>query len=169
MMWGLLVRLAFAACLALLLAAPAFAGSRATINVGVVVTGAFASPLVGSWHSKTAALGSIYHFTVSGRSGAFYQLVSLPLPEGKGSCDLRVGGVIHSLERAAKRSSYEMRYSIQSADVVTSSTDVDGCTDVAAAYLSDVSADGTRRMILSRTGRDRLIDTASGTEYALAP
>ena len=160
------MRLVFAASLALLLVAPAFAGSASTVRVGLVVTGHFASPLEGAWHSPTAARGTIYHFVVNASSGVVYQLVSMPLRETSGTCNLRVSGVIYSLEQTSAGSSYEMRYSIQSADVVTSSTDYDDCKDVAASYLSDIAAaDGTRRLILSRTGEARLIDSATGTEY----
>lgn len=160
------MRLVSAASLALLMAAPALAGGASAIHVGLVVTGRIASPLVGAWHSKTAARGTIYHFVVGGSSGAVYELVSIPLRETSGTCDLRVGGVIHSLEPTSGEASYEMQYSIRTADVVTSSTDFDDCEDVAASYLNDVAAAvGTRRLILSRTGEGRLIDSATGAEY----
>jgi hypothetical protein len=59
-----------------------------------------------------------------------------------------------------------MRYSIQSADVVTSSTDFDDCKDAAASYLGDIAAaDGTKSLILSRAGEGRLIDSTTGQEY----
>jgi hypothetical protein len=162
------VRIAFAAFLALLAAAPALAGSASTIHVGLIVTGSFASPLVGAWHARTAARGTIYHFVVSGNSGTFYQLVSIPLGAAPkaGKCDLRVSGVIHSLEQTPGAASYEMQYSIQSADLVTSSTNFDDCKDVAASYLSDIpAAENTNSLILSRTGEGRLIDNATGADY----
>ena len=172
------MRIAFAAALALLLAAtPALAGRASTINVGLVVTGNFASALVGTWHSRTAARGAIYHFVVAGSSGAFFKLVSIRLPEtsptaakdalsaAPGKCDLRVGGVIYSLEQTSG-ATYQMQYSVQSADVVTSSTNSEDCQDVAASYLSDIAAaDGTQSLILSRTGEGYLIDGATGAEY----
>lgn len=113
------------------------------MHVGLVVTGSIASSLSGTWDSRTAARGTIYHFVVSGRSGVVYELVSIPLREPSpnaaedvigaaptaGTCDLRVSGVIYSLERisggtaAASSdyhlgSSYEMQYSIRSAEAV---------------------------------------------------
>jgi hypothetical protein len=166
MIRGLLVRLAFAALLSLLLTGPVLAGGTSTINVGLVVTGAFASPLTGSWHSPTAARGSIYHFTVSGHSGAFYRLVSVPLRDAKGTCDLRVSGVIYSLEQTSKRPSYEMQYSVRSADVVASSAQRDACKDVAASYLSDMPA--VESLVLSGAGEGRLVDRSTGAEYIRA-
>lgn len=159
-----LVRLAFAATLAFLLAAPALAAGTSTLHVGVVVIGDLASSLAGNWVSSTAARGAIYHFSVSDRSGAVHKLVSLPLREpSAGRCDLRVSGVIYSLEPTAG-SGYEMRYAIQAADVVTSSTDFDACQDVADSYLSDIPAADS--LILSRAGEGRLIDSATGVAYS---
>src|SRR3954464_5826797 len=95
----LLVRIAFAAFLSWLLAAPALASSTSTMHVGLVITGNFASPLIGTWDSRIAARGIIYHFVVGGSSGVFFELVSVPLRETSPSaptvemCDLRVSGV----------------------------------------------------------------------------
>ena len=169
------MRIGFAAALALLLAAPALAASSSTIHVGLVVTGSFASPLVGTWESRAAARGSIYHFVVSGSSGLVYKLVSLPLREpAAGTCDLRVSGLIYSLERRSgtassphSGSSYQMQYAVQSAEVVTSSTSVEDCREAGAAYLGNTASDST--LILSRTGDGHLIDSATGTEYIRTP
>ena len=87
------------------------------------------------------------------------------LSAAPGECDLRVGGVIYSLEQTSG-ATYEMQYSVQSADVVTSSTNSEDCQDVAASYLSDIAAaDGTQSLILSRTGEGYFIDGATGAEY----
>lgn len=176
------MRIAFAALLSLLLAAPALASSTSTMHVGLVVTGNFAPPLIGTWDSGITARGTIYHFVVGGGSGVFFELVSVPLHETSASdpaaetCDLRVRGVIYSFEPIASRehphpaSSYEMQYAIQSAEVVTSSTDFDGCKEVAASYVSDTPAvDARHSLILSRTGEGHLIDSATGAEYARTP
>ena len=178
------MKIAFAALLSLLMAAPALAGSTSAIHVELVVTGGLASPLAGTWDSRSAARGTIYHFAVSGSSGVFYKLVSVPLREplqvaaadspsagaAAQMCDLRVSGVIYSLDPTSGRtgpgSSYEMRYSIQSAQAVTSSTRFDDCKEVAASYVSSSSAaDAPHSLILSRTGKGRLIDSATGQEY----
>lgn len=159
------MRLVFAAALALLAAAPAIAGSSSTISVGLTVTGSFASPVTGVWRARTMAPGAMYQFVMSHSSGAFYEFVSVPIADTPvtGRCDFRISGVIHSLERSSREgASYEMTYSVQSADVVASSTDGVDCDDVAASYLSDVN---TRSMILSMTGEGRLIDSATRTEY----
>ena len=179
------MRLASAASLSLLLAAPALAGSASTFHVGLVVTGDFAPALLGAWDSRSAARGTIYHFVVSGSSGVFYQLVSIPLQQtspialkaafraapATPTCDLRVSGIISSLEpTAANRARYEMQYSIQSAQIVTSSTNVNDCKELAASYVSDMSAaDSTQTLILSRAGEGRLIDSATGQEYVRTP
>lgn len=189
------MRIAFAALLSLLLAAPALASSTSTMHVGLVVTGNFASSLFGTWDSRTAAQGTIYHFVVNGRSGVVYELVSVPsratsvmavedvigAAPTAGTCDLRVSGVIYSLEQISGGtaatssdyhlgSSYEMQYSIRSAEAVTSSTDFDACKEVAASYLSNVPAAGSvHSLTLSRTGKERLIDSATGEEYTRTP
>lgn len=189
------MRFAFAAALPLFLAGPALSSSAAAMHVGLVVTGSLASSLAGTWDSRTAARGTIYHFVVGGSSGVFYELVSVPLREisagamedalgaapTAGTCDLRVSGVIYSLERISGGtaatssdfhlgSSYEMQYSIRSAEAVTSSTDFDGCKEVAASYLSDTpAADSMHSLTLSRTGNGRLIDSATGEEYTRTP
>lgn len=131
------MRIAFAASLSLLLASPTLASSVSTMHVGLVVTGSFASSLVGTWDSRSAARGNIYHFVVSGSSGLFYELVSIPLretspiaaqdtlgdPPTAGTCDLRVSGVIYSLEQTSGTtirasgdhhlgSSYEMQFRV---------------------------------------------------------
>lgn len=161
------MRLAFVAVLALLGAAPALAGSTSTINVGLVVTGTFASSLAGTWHSNAADRGAIYHFVVGSDSGAFYKLVSIALP-GTGRCDLRVGGMITSFEPTSG-SRYEMHYSVQSADVITSEASGSDCNNVAASYLGEFQVgNGTQSLILSRAGDGRLIDSATGTEYMRA-
>jgi hypothetical protein len=162
---GALVRLAFAAFLTLLIATPALAGGSSAITVGLVVTGNLASPLAGNWVSSSAARGGIYHFAVGDGTGTFHQLVSIPLRDASaGSCDLRISGVIYSLEPAAGRAaSYDMRYAIQSADIVTASSDADACEDIAASYLSDAPA--TDSLILSRTNDRRLVDSVTGVEY----
>jgi len=178
------VRLASAASLSLLLIAPALAGNTSTFHVGLVVTGHLAAPLVGTWDSRSAARGTIYHFVVSHSSGVFYQLVSVPLGEispgvvktafgaapAAGRCDLRVSGIISSLEptsTASSGSSYEMRYAIEAAQVVTSSSNIADCEEVADSYLSDVPASDS--LMLSRTGDGRLIDRATGAEYVRRP
>ncbi|RYE08225.1 MAG: hypothetical protein EOP22_14260 [Hyphomicrobiales bacterium] len=154
------MRFVFAAALALLLVAPTHAGGRSsTIAVGLTVTGNLASSLAGTWQSRTVSPGAIYHFAVTNGSGAFYQRVSLPLRAG--NCDLRLSGVIYSLERAG--SGYEMHYGVRSADVVSSSTDPEACEDVAAAYLSDSRS--PHSLTLSPTGKDRLLDPATGAAY----
>jgi hypothetical protein len=143
--------------------APALAGSASTMHVGLTLTGDFATALAGGWHARGAADGAIYHFVVRGSSGALYQHVSVPV-RGRGTCDLRLSGVIYSLEPVSgQRSRYEMQYAIQSADVITSSSS-GGCSDVADAYLNDVP--GAQSLILSRAGEGRLIDSATGVEYA---
>lgn len=175
------MRLVFAAAVALLSAAPAIASDASTMRVGLIVTGNFAAPLIGAWDSRNAARGVIYHFVVSRSSGVFYELVSVPLREASaiavddlvgaapavGRCDLRLSGVIYSLEQTARGSSrYDMQYSIQSAEVVTSSSHFEDCKEVAASYASDIpTANGTHGLTLSLIGDGRLIDSATGAEY----
>lgn len=175
------MKIIFAASLSLLVATPALAAGVSSIHVGLIVTGNFASPLVGSWDSKVAVDGAIYHFVIGGTSGAFYELVSVPLrenlliaaddvlgaPPDTGRCDLRLSGVIFSLEgtsgnRAHLADSYEMRYSVETVEAVTSSTDFDHCRQVAASY---VTAGAPRSLILSKAGDGRLVDATSGVEY----
>lgn len=163
------MRLALAASWALILAAPALAAGASAVHVGLVVTGKLASPLIGAWHSGSTAPGAPYQFVVSSSSGRVYEFVSIPVRDA-GTCDLRVSGVIYSLEptsraRPSHGPSYELQYAIRSADVVNSSTDSDTCEIVAAAYLSDIQAVGTHSLTLSRTGEGRLIDGATGAEY----
>jgi hypothetical protein len=176
------VRLASAASLSLLLIAPALAGNTATFHVGLVVTGHLAAPLAGTWDARSAARGTIYHFVVSHSSGVFYQLVSVPLretgvvktafgaPPAAARCDLRVSGVITSLEPASSGSAgagYEMRYVIEAAQVVTSSSNTADCQEVADAYLSEAPASAS--LMLSPTSDGRLTDRATGAEYVRRP
>jgi hypothetical protein len=180
------VRIAIAAAFALLVGVPALAGGASSgIHIGLVVTGSFASPLTGTWDSRGAAQGAVYHFVVSGASGVVYALVSLPLPKAAtiavtdvlgspsavGRCDLRLGGVIYSLQEAPgaggsnSARSYEMRYSIQSVDAVASAN-FDDCKRVAASYLSDIpAAERMQSLFLSRASDGRLVDAVTGTEY----
>jgi hypothetical protein len=182
------VRIASAAILSLLVTTPTLAAAAA-IHVGLVVTEDFARPLVGTWDAKFPAKGTIYHFVVSGSFGVFYELVSVPAQEtasiavsdvlgaalGAGRCDLRLSGVINSLEEdpgaivhgagGQAHASYEMRYSIQSAEVITSSTDLDRCKQVASTYVSDAGLGAASRLLLSRASDGSLIDSVSGTQY----
>ena len=186
------MRIAFAACLSLLATAPAFAAGFSTIHVGLVVTGNIAFPLVGTWDSRTRGSDTPYHFALSRTSGLFYELVSVPL-DGSGVttmgsvsgiaavhavCDLRVTGVITSVEKVSGETigsfsdrhlkpTYEMRYSIQYAEVVTSPVNLDECKQVAASYVDNASAAETAgTLFLYWAGDGSLIDSAAGTEYA---
>lgn len=178
------MKLAAAASLSLLLVAPALAGSASNFRVGLVVTGHLAPALVGTLEARGAAPGSIYHFVVSDRSGVFFQLVSVPLgesslgvlktafgaPPAAPRCDLRVSGVITSLEPTAAASQgggFEMHYAIEAALVITSSSNTANCQEVADAYLSESTGSGS--LMLSRAGDGHLLDRATGAEYVRRP
>jgi hypothetical protein len=184
----MLVKIAFAAVLLLLAIAPAVAAGSSALHVGLVITGSFSPQLVGAWESRPVAMNAVYRFQVHGTSGQLFELVSVPAEAGDrpdaptdaaAGCQFRLTGAILSVEKASGKAAragiltggltptYQMRYQVRSAEAVISSASADGCRQIAASYVSDVSA-GERTLFLTKAADGTLIDSVAGTQYTRA-
>lgn len=174
------MRLALAALFSVFVVGPSLAGSSATIQVGLVITGDTSTAVVGSWASKTAVTGGIQEFQISGGSRFSSELVIAPqtTADTAAGCRIRTSGAVRGVAPVSAAMAryfenhhyltpdYVVHYSISSAEAIGASTG-GRCTDIADSFAHFAStASPPRSLFLTKGDNGELIDSMAGTAFA---